>query len=412
MTQVMENSAEKAISFSEKQLGIIKQMVFLEGGQDWEFDYFVEVCELYGLNPILKQIIFQKRNTNRGPRVSFITTRDGYLSAARSSPFYVGAPLAGVVHEGDEFAFDNVTGMPIHRFGKQRGNILGAWAVMKHKTFHPVPTFVNFAEYFKANESNDVVRKYPSAMIQKVAEVFVLRRQFPLTGVTTFEELGLGEQDVDSITEIQAEKERNGQVFQPGPQLESVASGTHQEGRIEVSASANAAHSEHATAEQEKQGDNRGSEQKASGVQQPVETNRQSQQRTSAQEANKAAGRRKAADTAQDAPAASTAATEGTTKPAAATATSSNIGSSKDTTPLINERFKIVSRQSGETGKKTIFWRLQLLRSNGQEIYALVRDPAAIANLEQIADGEVADIVIQKEDAFSFVMEIQKVHAA
>jgi len=47
---------------------------------------------------------------------------------------------------------------------------------------------VDFEEYNQP--SKDVWRKYPSAMIQKVAEAFVLKRQFGISGMVTQEEIG------------------------------------------------------------------------------------------------------------------------------------------------------------------------------------------------------------------------------
>jgi hypothetical protein len=60
---------------------------------------------------------------------------------------------------------------------------------VNHKKFESVSVFVDYQEYAAANMNPPVWRSMPSAMIQKVAEVFVLRRQFPLSGLYTLEEL-------------------------------------------------------------------------------------------------------------------------------------------------------------------------------------------------------------------------------
>lgn len=50
--------------------------------------------------------------------------------------------------------------------------------------------FADFQEYVEANKNSPTWKQYPSAMIQKVAEVGALRRQFNLSGVVAAEEVG------------------------------------------------------------------------------------------------------------------------------------------------------------------------------------------------------------------------------
>jgi len=188
---------KKVLSFSQEQKSLIwKRFVQPEGGTEDEAKHFIEVCEMFGLNPLLNDIVFQRYETRQGPRTNFITTRDGLIRIASMHPDYVGAPVSNVVREGDEFEFLPSEGNVKHKFGKKRGGIIGAYAILKHRRFHPVSVFVDFEEYFKANArsqggTSPIWDKMPSAMIQKVAEVFVLRRQFPLGGLYTAEEMGL-----------------------------------------------------------------------------------------------------------------------------------------------------------------------------------------------------------------------------
>lgn len=188
---------EKVLNFTKEQKSLIWQrFVAPANGTEAEAKQFIEVCEYFGLNPLLGDIIFQKYETKLGPRVNFITTRDGLLRVASNNPDYVGPPIANVVREGDDFEFIPSEGTVKHKFGKKRGNILGAYAIMHHRRFRPVAVFVDFDEYYRANAASQngkspVWDAMPSAMIQKVAEVFVLRRQFPLGGLQTAEELGI-----------------------------------------------------------------------------------------------------------------------------------------------------------------------------------------------------------------------------
>ncbi|MEK4404911.1 RecT family recombinase [Sporosarcina sp. FSL K6-6792] len=195
---------EKVLTFTNEQKSLIwNRFVQPAKGTQEEANHFIEVCETFGLNPLLGDIVFQRYETKNGPNTSFITTRDGLLRVATTQEGYVGPPNANVVREGDTFEFIPSEGSVRHEFGQKRGPILGAYAVMHHKRFRPVAVFVDFQEYFQANSgelnsrynNKNVWDKMPSAMIQKIAEVFVLRRQFPLGGLYTREEMSLEEND-------------------------------------------------------------------------------------------------------------------------------------------------------------------------------------------------------------------------
>lgn len=213
---------EKVLIFSQEQKSLIwSRFVGPNGGTQEEARHFVEVCETFGLNPLLGDIVFQKYETKQGARTNFITTRDGLLRIAAQHPDYIGAPCAAEVREGDEFEFIPSEGNVRHVFGQKRGNIIGAYAVLYHKRFRPCAVFVNFAEYFKANARSQrkngqggspIWDAMPTAMIVKIAEVFVLRRQFPLGGLYTAEEMGLEEfksEQVDFITDPEKSPENN-----------------------------------------------------------------------------------------------------------------------------------------------------------------------------------------------------------
>ena len=193
---------ENVLTFTNEQKSLIwNRFVQPANGTQEEANHFIEVCETFGLNPLLGDIVFQRYETKNGPSTSFITTRDGLLRVATTQEGYVGPPNANVVREGDTFEFIPSEGSVRHEFGQKRGPILGAYAVMHHKRFRPVAVFVDFQEYFQANsgelnskyKNKNVWDKMPSAMIQKIAEVFVLRRQFPLGGLYTREEMSIDE---------------------------------------------------------------------------------------------------------------------------------------------------------------------------------------------------------------------------
>jgi phage recombination protein Bet len=166
---------------------------------DGEFQAFLLVARKLGLDPVSREIIPQVREGQQGRQVVFIVSRDGYLKSAMRDPGFAGLQSM-VVREGDIFEIHPSEGRVVHRFGSKRGEILGAWAIAYHKERPSVIFFADFKEYYEANKASPTWRSYPSAMIQKVAEVGALRRQFPLSGVVAAEEIGVEPPPVHDIT--------------------------------------------------------------------------------------------------------------------------------------------------------------------------------------------------------------------
>jgi phage recombination protein Bet len=167
-------------SLSREQIDLVKRTI-ANGASNDELQMFLHLADKYSLDPFAKEIHFSKM----GGRPSFIVARDGYLKIAMLDPGYNGLQSM-VVRKGDHFEIDAEGNRVIHKFGTDRGEILGAWAVARHKQRPPVICFVEFSEY---KQASPIWTKYPSAMIQKVAEVFVLRRQFTISGLVSQEEI-------------------------------------------------------------------------------------------------------------------------------------------------------------------------------------------------------------------------------
>lgn len=172
---------QKLIEFSQEQKSLIWATKLQPNrATEVEANVFIQVCEEYGLNPLLGDIAFQKFETKWGPRVSYLITRDARLKHAMRQDDFLNC-FSGVVREGDHFEVDVAEGVPIHKFGSKRGQIIGAWAVVKTKTRGNTVVFPDFAEYYKAlSEKNPVWKSMPSAMIEKVAQSQALSRTFPL----------------------------------------------------------------------------------------------------------------------------------------------------------------------------------------------------------------------------------------
>lgn len=173
-------------SFSDWEISLLKSTIVPPTATEDEIKLFIMICKKYNLDPFSKEIVMTKYQTKDGYKTNFITTRDGYLKIAMQDPGFDGI-ISFVVKEGDEFEIDAGSLQVKHKFGSKRGEIIGAWAMARHRNRPPVIVFVDFKEYV---QNTPVWRQYPSAMIQKVAEVSALRRQFNISGLVAREEIG------------------------------------------------------------------------------------------------------------------------------------------------------------------------------------------------------------------------------
>lgn len=199
-SMALAGTSSLSIQFNKDQIELVKRTV-AKNSTDDELQMFLYLAQRYGLDPFQKEIWFIKRAKKdangqydyQNADGIIMTSRDGYLKIAQNDPDYDGIK-SFVVKEGDHFEIDAMTDQISHKFGMKRGGIIGAWAIAYHKKRKPVIAFVDFKEY---NDSrSNIWQKYPSAMIQKVAEVFVLKRQFSINGLVTQEEIGTSPIDV------------------------------------------------------------------------------------------------------------------------------------------------------------------------------------------------------------------------
>jgi len=201
------------LTYTREQIDLIKRTV-AKGATDDELKMFIHLAKTYDLDPFLKEIWFIKRvkkvRDNKGnwdyPRLPngeidysnaetvIMTSRDGYLKAAQREPDFLGL-ISFAVREGDIFEIDAENYKVTHKFGAKRGAILGAWARCDRKGRMPSICYVDFKEYNTPNST--VWKQYPSAMIQKVAEVFVLRRQFNINGLVAQEEMRMRDSEME-----------------------------------------------------------------------------------------------------------------------------------------------------------------------------------------------------------------------
>ena len=193
-TKIQAVQQSQPVKFTPEQVELVKRTV-AKGATNDELQMFMYLAERYNLDPFQKEIWFIKYD-RQSPTI--MTSRDGYLKIAQENEDFIGL-ISFVVKEGDTFSIDAANYAINHQFGTKRGAILGAWAKCERKGRTPVVCFVDFNEY---NQNSPTWKKYPSAMIQKVAEVFVLKRQFGINGLVTKEEMDAGEVEAQVIEPI------------------------------------------------------------------------------------------------------------------------------------------------------------------------------------------------------------------
>jgi len=167
------------LDFSKKEIQTIKNTVAKKANDD-EFRMFMALAKRYGLDPFNKEIFFWKIDGNP----TIMTSRDGYLKIADRHEEYDGL-VSDVVRKNDKFRRkkDDID----HEYGTDRGDIIGAYALVYRKDRrYPVYVFAPYEEY---RASTKAWRQYPSAMILKVAESMSLKRAFTVSGLVSKEEM-------------------------------------------------------------------------------------------------------------------------------------------------------------------------------------------------------------------------------
>jgi phage recombination protein Bet len=173
---------KRLISFTDEEKEILRKTAAKKASDD-EFKVFLHVAETYGLDPFNKELFFLKDNKDRK---NIFTSRDGYLSIANRNEAFDGL-VSDVVRKNDSFK-RTTTGIE-HKYGSERGSILGAYCLIYRKDRkYPVYVFAPFEEY---NGYNSVWNRYPSAMILKVAESMALKRAFSVSGLVSQEEMNI-----------------------------------------------------------------------------------------------------------------------------------------------------------------------------------------------------------------------------
>jgi len=170
--------AETLDNFSEAQVAIVKNSV-AKNTTNPELAYFLQVCQTVELNPLNKEIWCYK--DKKGNLLVF-AGRDGFLAKAQRSPFYNGIRSCEIC-EHDEYEIDIPNGVVHHKItkiGKERGNIIAAYAIVFRKDGESTIEFVEMSAY---NKGFNAWSSHPADMIKKVAETHALKKAFGISGL-------------------------------------------------------------------------------------------------------------------------------------------------------------------------------------------------------------------------------------
>ena len=190
---VQENKS--LMTFDDGQIGLIKRTV-AEGATDDELAMFLHQCKRTGLDPLARQIYFQKYNTKNGARVSIITGIDGYRLVASRTGDYAGNDSPEFEGKLEQTRYNKSFNAPYKA-------TVTVWKFVRgHRVGFSSSAY--WLEYYPGDKKGAMWEKMPHVMLAKCAESAALRKAFPadLSGVYTSVEM----QQSNDIPDIDYEK--------------------------------------------------------------------------------------------------------------------------------------------------------------------------------------------------------------
>jgi phage recombination protein Bet len=161
-----------------------------DGATADELKLFLYHCSRTALDPLAKQIYFQKRFNKRRQRyeMTVITGIDGYRLVADRTGQYAG---------NDDPVFDDEA--------DPKKATVTVYKIIDH-TRCPFTASARWDQYYPGEEQGFMWRKMPHLMLGKCAEALALRKAFPaeLSGLYIKEEMDQADQEVTSAPAIVA----------------------------------------------------------------------------------------------------------------------------------------------------------------------------------------------------------------
>ncbi len=154
-------AAVQGQAFTKDQVDLIKRTI-AQGATDDELKLFLYTCEKRRLDPLAKQIYFQKRRRKNGPdQMTILTSIDGYRLIANRTGLYAGNDDPVVDNE------DNPRRATATVY-KLVGGLRCAFTAV-----------ARWDQYYPGDDQGFMWRKMPHLMLGKCAEALALRKAFP-----------------------------------------------------------------------------------------------------------------------------------------------------------------------------------------------------------------------------------------
>ncbi len=194
-------SVGNAFGYTPEQVAVVQNSV-AKGTNKIELAYFLNVCKTMDMNPFNKEVWCYKDNKDN---LLIFAGRDGFLSKAQKNPLFNGIRSCEVC-ENDEWSIDVANNEIKHLITKQkkdRGQIIGAYAIIFRKGGEPTIEWSDFATY---NKGWNTWKTHPAEMIKKVSESHALKKAFGISGIQSEYEFDVKEgKAVPNNTKTQAE---------------------------------------------------------------------------------------------------------------------------------------------------------------------------------------------------------------
>lgn len=173
-----QRSIGNAFGYTPEEVALVQHTV-ARNTTKVELAYFLNVCKTMEMNPFNKEVWCYK-DTKKN--LLIFAGRDGFLSKAQKNPLFNGIRSCEV-REHDEWSIDIANGKIVHKITKnqkERGGIIGAYAIVFRKGGEPTIEWSDFETY---NKGYNAWSTHPAEMIKKVSESHALKKAFGISGI-------------------------------------------------------------------------------------------------------------------------------------------------------------------------------------------------------------------------------------
>ena len=173
-----QESVGLAFGYTKEEVALVQHSV-AKNTSKVELAYFLNVCKTMDMNPFNKEVWCYK---DRKDNLLIFAGRDGFLSKAQKNPLFNGIRSCEV-RENDEWSIDIANNIIIHKITKNlkdRGNIIGAYAIVFRKGGEPTIEWSDFETY---NKGYNTWKSHPAEMIKKTSESHALKKAFGISGI-------------------------------------------------------------------------------------------------------------------------------------------------------------------------------------------------------------------------------------